>query len=418
MQYTDLWRKHGRVIQFFFGVLIALLIVFSKANAQSGAGFIYGKVYTVSNTYHGQIRWGKEEAFWNDLFNGIKLYRNNYGDVSKKTKENTSWLDFDWRLSSIWDDKGSSVSHQFVSRFGDIKIVEITGPSRVNLILKNGVKLEIGGEGYNDLGGDIKVMDKELGLVTIAWNKLLKIEFEQGPDKLSAVMGNPLFGTVETARKGSFTGFVQWDHDERLSVDKLDGDARSGQVSISFSNIKRIEKDNNGSNVLLKSGSTYFLTNSNDVDSGNRGVIVSVEGTGKIEISWKAFKSVEFSTARNSGLPYESYPVPRELNGTVYLYEGKSVSGIIIYDIDESWDVEILEGMDDEIQYHIPFRNIRKVTPKNYDYSLVELKNGTTLLLGGMRDVSDENDGILILKKGGTEQEFIDWKNIMEIVFD
>ncbi|GAA0890981.1 hypothetical protein GCM10009122_06600 [Fulvivirga kasyanovii] len=418
MQYMGLWRRHGKGVQLFLGVLIALLIVFSKSYAQSDAGFIYGKVYTVSNTYQGQIRWGKEEAFWNDLFNGVKLYTNNYGDIPKKENKNTSWYDFDWRLSSIWEDKKSSVSHQFVCRFGDIKTIEITGPSRVNLILKNGVKLEVGGEGYNDLGTDVQVLDQELGAITIGWNRLLKIEFEPTPDKLSSAMGNPLYGTIETVRKGNFTGFVQWDHDERLSVDKLDGDARDGKVSVSFSAIKQIEKSGNGSNVVLKSGNTYFLTNSNDVNSGNRGIIVSIEGTGKIEIPWKAFKRVDFSDARNSGLPYESYVIPQGLSGTVHLYEGASVSGQIIYDIDESWDVEILEGMDDEIQYHIPFRNIRKVTPKNYDYSLVELKNGTSLLLGGMRDVSDENDGVLVLKHGENDQEFVQWKNITEIVFE
>lgn len=418
MQNVYLWGEHGRAIQVCLGLVISLLILPSEGKGQSDAGFIYGKVYTVNNTYQGQIRWGKEEAFWNDLFNGIKLYNNNYGEIPKKENKNTSWLDFDWRLSSIWDDNRGSVSHQFVSRFGDIKTIEITGSSRVNLILKNGVKLEIGGEGYNDLGGEVQVLDKELGLISIAWNRLLKIEFEPTPDKLSAAMGSPLFGTVETVRKGNFTGFVQWDHDERLSIDKLDGDARDGKVSISFANIKKIEKSGNGSNVLLKSGNSYFLTNSNDVDSGNRGVIVSIEGTGKIEIPWRAFKNVNFSEARNSGLPYESYTTPQGLSGTVYLYEGRSISGKIIYDIDESWDVEILEGMDDEIQYHIPFRNIKKITPKNYDYSLVELKNGTSLLLGGMRDVSDDNDGLLVLKSGENDQEVIQWKNITEIVFD
>lgn len=414
----ELWSRYGKSFQILLGILIALFIIISETKAQSDAGFIYGKVYTLDHTYQGQIRWGKEETFWNDVFNGVKLYKNNYGNISKKESENTSWLDFDWRLSSIWEDKHHTTSHQFAAQFGDIKAIEILGSTRVNLMLKNNVVLEIGGEGYNDLGGVIQVLDNELGLISVNWNRLRKIEFSATPDKLPAKIGNPLFGTVETVRKGDFTGFVQWDHDERLSVDKLDGDTRDGKVSVSFVNIKSIERNNNGSNVLLKSGNEYFMTGSNDVDAGNRGVIVSIEGTGKIEIPWRAFKKVVFTEAKNSGLPYESYKAPVGLSGTVKLYEGRAVSGKIVYDIDESWEIEILEGKDDEIEYHIPFRNIKKITPKNYDYSLVELKNGTSLLLGGMRDVSDENDGILVLKKGEKDSEHIKWKDITEIVFD
>lgn len=403
------------------GFLILLLILVGKSeiNAQIDAGFIYGKVYTMDNTYQGQIRWGKEEAFWNDLFNAVKLYKNNYQSiVSGGKKEESSWSDFDWRLSSIWEDKRAGVSHQFTCQFGDIGELEIKGDARVNLKLKNGVVLEVGGEGYNDIGTEVLVLDDELGLISVNWNRIRKIEFMDTPSRMRSNMGKPLYGTVKTVRKGEFTGFIQWDHDERLSLDKLDGRAPDGSVSIAFGDIKEISKYRDGSKVMLRSGREYYLRGSNDVDSGNRGVIVSVEGTGKISIPWKAFEKVEFVDAKNSGESYKSYSIPNGLYGKVERYEGNTVEGRIIYDIDEAWELEIIEGNDDEIAYEIPLRNIKRITPKNYSYSLVTLRNGGSLLLGGGRDISDSNAGLLIFKKGTKDPEHIPWKNITEIIFD
>ncbi|ELR72314.1 hypothetical protein C900_01596 [Fulvivirga imtechensis AK7] len=411
--------RSGKQLGYGIFSLLLCLMLSSKGSAQSDAGFIYGKVYTIDNSYQGQIRWGKEEAFWNDLFNAVKLYKNDYQSiVSGGNTEKSSWGDFDWRLSSIWEDKRGGVSHQFTCQFGDIGELEIKGDTRVNLKLKNGVILEVGGEGYNDIGTEVLVMDDELGLISINWKRIRKIEFKPTPSRMKANMGAPLYGTVRTVRKGEFTGFIQWDHDERLSGDKLDGRSPDGSVSIAFGDIKQISKYQNGSKVVLLSGREYYLRGSNDVDSGNRGIIVSIEGIGKITVPWKAFDKVEFTKAKNSGESYGSYGVPMGLYGRVERYEGGAVEGRIIYDIDEAWELEILEGNDDEIGYEIPFRNIKKITPKNYSYSLITLRNGETLLLGGGRDISDRNAGLLIFKKGIKDPEHIPWKNITEITFD
>lgn len=414
------FKKYKKTLLLAVGILLVMIIL-SDVRAQSDEGFIYGKVYTVDNTYQGQIRWGTEEAFWNDIFNASKLYKNNFHVLvpKEKKKEESIWGDFDWRLSSIWEDKGiSSTSHQFSCQFGDMKEMEITGSSRVKIILKNGVVLEVGGDGYNDIGTTVRVLDNEVGLVSINWDRLRKVEFLPTPARLKSNMGKPLYGTVQTVRKGEFTGFIQWDHDERLGIDKLDGNSTDGNVSVEFDKIKQITKFERGSKVLLMSGREYYLTNTNDVNSGNRGIIISVEGIGKIKVPWKAFQKVTFSEPKNSGEGYKEYKVPTGLYGRVEQYEGKTATGRIIYDIDEAWELEMLEGDDDEIGYEVPFRNIRKITPKNYDYSLITLRNGETLLLGGGRDVSQNNAGLLVFKKGEQDPEHIQWKNITEIVFD
>ena len=90
----------------------------------------------------------------------------------------------------------------------------------------------------------------------------------------------------------------------------------------------------------------------------------------------------------------------------------------MIFDLDESLDLESLEGEDNDIKYTIPFRNIKSIRPKNADYSQVELKNGETLLLGDSRDVSSNNDGVIVMIKGKKEPIHVRWKTIEQITFD
>jgi hypothetical protein len=76
-----------------------------------------------------------------------------------------------------------------------------------------------------------KKQNPQYNLSSLSWNK---IDFLQSPKK-SAKFGDLVFGTVETNRKEKFTGYIQWDHDERLSTDKLDGTSVDGNMSIAFS---------------------------------------------------------------------------------------------------------------------------------------------------------------------------------------
>ena len=423
MEFVDkliiLIERYKRAVQLSAGIIIALIITITQAKAQNTEGFMYGKVFTRDNTYQGQLRWGKEEAYWNDHFNSSKVSNRNRQYGPRKREDNDdSWSNFDWSFSSIWENKSSS-SHQFVTQFGDIAEIENVSDSRAIIVLKNGEEVEVGSQGYNDLSPSIRILDDELGELSVKWSRVERVQFLPAPSNLRPSFGQALYGTVNIYRKGDLTGYIQWDHDERISTDKLDGDTRDGDVSISFGKIRKIESGRGGSDVELLDGRTFYLTGSNDVNSGNRGIIVTVEGVGKIDIPWKVFNTVTFDPARkSSGKPYSSYNPPKPLIGTVYTYNDDEISGRIVFDLDEAMNIEFLEGRDDEIEYRIPFRNIKSIKPKNYNYSQLKLRNGDTLLLGDGRDVSDNNDGLLIFQKGSRDPEYISWKKIDEIVFD
>ncbi|MTI41011.1 hypothetical protein [Fulvivirga lutimaris] len=410
-------EKNRKALQLILGIAVAMFIAMTTLQAQNTEGFIYGKVYTSDNTYKGQLRWGKEEAYWNDHFNAAKV-ENQYAKFKRKKSSSDSWRDLDWRISSIWDDKSSGTVHQFSCQFGDMKTLQNNGNERMTVVLKNGEEIRLSGSGYNDGSSRIVVLDDELGIVNLSWNRVRKVEFMETPKNLSRIMGAPLYGTVETHRKGNFTGYVQWDHDERIGTDKLDGDTRDGDVSITFDKIQKIERGGNGSQIVLYSGREFYLTGSNDVNNGNRGIIVSVDNVGKIDIPWSSFKAVTYEKAKASGSSYASYTMPKGLSGKVYTYDDEQIDGQIIFDLDEAYELEILEAKDDDVEYKIPFRNIKSIRPKNYNYSMVVLRNGNELLLGDARDVSDRNAGLLVYTKGGNEPVYIEWKNVTEIVFD
>ena len=98
----------------------------------------------------------------------------------------------------------------------------------------------------------------------------------------------------------------------------------------------------------------------------------------------------------------------QRLTGTVVTVDGEEYEGLLAYDLDEAWEFEILDTNDDDVEFQIPFRNIKSIVPKNYNYSMVFLKNGESLLLGGKRDVSDDNDGILVFTEEAETQFLFD----------
>lgn len=419
-----------RRILLFVGIGIGLLIIANEANAQKSP-FIYGKVSTVSgDEYTGAIRWGndnsqKAEVFWVELFNGTKtsndfmrfLSKSEVKELSEKD-EGGSWLSLDLGVLSIWEDKFSKTQHEFKTSFGDIKSIEPTRRGRVKVTLKNGVSLEIVNNNTEDIGNSIGVMDFELGEVKLNWSRIDKVEFMAAPEGYDETFGKPIYGIVNAGRKGTFKGLIEWDADERFMHEILDGKDRNGDKKVPFRSIRSIEKNRNGVDLTLRSGRTLFLTGSNDVDSRNSGIVIHDPEVGQVKVSWRDFMDLEISDGENLVMDYSDFPVSKGINATVVTIQGDEYQGLLAFDLDEAWEFEILDANDDKVEYQIPFRNIKSIIPKNYNYSMVELKNGERLLLGDHRDVSDSNAGVLVFVSKSGDPEYIKWSKIDEIIFD
>jgi hypothetical protein len=409
-------------------ILSITMLCTSLTTSAQDEGFIYGKVYMHDDrVYEGPIRWGKEEVYWIDIFNAGKEKNPNLKFLSSREREELERRQNDWGywsgsfwtkwIGSDWDNTNGEFTHQFSCQFGELRSIEPDGRKYVNVELQNGAKFSLLGEGYNDVGLEIRIMDAEMGQVEIEWNRIRKVEFMKTPKRIENKFGNPLYGTVEAYGK-KFTGYIQWDHDERLSTDRLDGDAEDGDLSIEMGKVKSIERVGNRSQVVLKSGRELRMDGSNDVSNGHRGVIVMSKDFPTIDIPWSEFDKVTFNEFIGApDLTYSDFTKQKTLTGTVTTQEGKTLSGKIVYDLDEEFEFELLQGKSNDFEYIIPFFNVKRVEVIGANRCLVELKTGEKVSLEDAQDVNEKNQGLLVFSDAKSDPKYIRWEEVKSIDF-
>jgi hypothetical protein len=392
---------------------IAGSLVAGAADGHPLQGFLYGTVETrFGQKYTGVIRWGKEESFWDDHFNSVKVdlpYRKYLPDGERRQRKVIEMFGKDVDVS--WE--GDYAARQFVARFGDIVSIEPAGKERADVHLKGGTVECVDG-GSNDVGIEITIYDESLGELKVPWERIDKIMFRPTPPNVD-VAGQRLFGDV-TTEVGEFSGFIQWDSDECLSTDKLDGESEDGKMSIPFGKIQSIAREGSHSRVRLTDGREVTLSGSNDVDESIRGILVEDPRYGRVKIGWNAFEQVTFRKSRDTGRAYEDYPASHEIRGTVRGRDGQVHSGRIVVDLDEAYTWEILNGSSADIDYLIPLNSVRSIEPQRRG-SLVVLRGGAQLDLREGKDVSDESDGVLIWTRE-TIKTYLAWDDVQRIDFE
>ena len=269
--------------------LLALFVFGFNFNAQADTEFIYGKVTTfLGDTYEGQIRWGNEEAFWTDRFNATKEYNHNIDFLSDKEiiqlkKEKKRFTHQEWRSlddSYIQNDKSEyTFLHQFSCQFGEIKSIKMTRWQKAELQLRDGSKVTVSGKETNDMDTPISIYDKKLGLIEIEWMEIDKVEFLKEPSQFKSAIGDPLYGTVYTS-EGAYSGKIEWNTVVRVTSDELKGEQKTGNFKASFAKIRVIEPHRAGSLVTMENGESIYVFGTNDVNSKNRGIIVTNEEIG------------------------------------------------------------------------------------------------------------------------------------------
>lgn len=409
-------------VSFLLFLLIGSFSITTPISAQNEC-MLYGSITTIEGrTYEGPIRWGDEEVFLSDIFNSEKTsnpylkylnksnFKTNYKSSSRSNNK-------DWINVSVNNKRHNTnyLARQFQCRFGDIKSITITGRESINLELKSEKYINLSG-GSNDVNTRISILDIELGMLSLNWNKIDVIKFFRPTQKTSDSFGQGIYGKLTTTQ-GVFTGFVQWDHDERLLDDKLDGKSSDGDFKIPFRKIKSITKHENACLVKLASGREIELYGTNDVNSSNKGIIVNLPNIGRADFHWKHFISFEILDEKTpESLCDTSFPNSERLYGKVFTKAGQELEGVIAYDLDEAMDSELLNGYNDDIKFSIPFRNIESIKPMANDYASVILKSGEKLFLGDQADVSYKNAGILIFTSS-EEFSILKWDEIEKIVF-
>jgi len=377
-------------------------------------GFIYGTVETESgNSYTGLMRWGTEETFWDDLFHGSKKDLPYLGQQDGERRRRITV--FGITVGYRYDDASSG--RLLVARFGDIEEIRVRGDDKAELLMKSGTTITVDG-GSNDVGCKVTIFDDTLGAIELSWKKIETITFKPTPREIEP-QARRLYGKLVTEDGDTFEGYVQWDKQECLFTDKLDGESEDGDLSIEMGRIRRISKHSrSGSRVELKDGREFVLRGTNDVNSDNRGIMIEDERFGRVVVSWDAFESLEFSDTGKSGRGYGDYEPGRELRGVVAADGGRTHSGRLIFDLDESETWELLHGSRNDVEYIIPFEKIRSIRPDRWDGSVVELIGGAKLSLEEGQDVSDKNAGVVVVGQGADPETFVAWKDVSSITFE
>lgn len=182
--------------------------------------------------------------------------------------------------------------------FGDIASIQRYASWGARVILADGTSHVL--EGTNDVDASIngiEISDPALGAVKLQWESFDNVRFHEPESDVSSASfdgGSAIRGTVVTARGDSYTGDIVWDRDERFTWEMLNGDARGVEYHVEFSRIERIEKAGAGVMVTLRDGRILELGGSNDVDHGNRGIVIRTDGR-EYEVDWRDFASVTFT---------------------------------------------------------------------------------------------------------------------------
>jgi len=400
-------------------VIVTLAVLWGRDLLAEDHGFIFGTITTDwGDEYTGRIRWDKNEGFWDDIIDATK-YDDERFDSSDRRRSGSRIRIFGLNINT-GDNWSWSSSSQI--RFGQIESIEPRSRGRTTVTLKSGEKIRFEDSG-SDLGSGVRGIQVDVedeGVIDLDWSDLERIELFAEPDgyKASESDVERLFGRVETETGTSFTGFICWDADEIYSTDILDGEEHGRDREIPFESIESITRRSSSScEVKLKSGREMKLSGTNDVDDGNRGIYVMVAGMGQVKVPWDEFESVTFLAAPSGAqMTFDRYDGGRRLNGTVTDEDGDNYTGTIVWDNDERFTWEFLNGEQDDLEYDIEFAQIASIERRSGRSAIVILRDGTELRLRGSNDVNDENKGVFIESDDGDLVE-LDWDEFEKVVF-
>lgn len=331
--------------------------------------------------------------------------------IKRRTEE------FKFGFMALWEDKNSNPNFAFRCYYGDIRKLTVQPNNTVLLRLKNGKEISLRKNRGGDLDKKITIYDQRKGRqFKFEFDRIHAISFQETPQSFDCPLGTPIYGKISTT-KGVFEGFVTWDMEECLSKDLITGKQKGESIDLRFGDIRTLKAQKNGSMITLRSGKALFLNEHDDVSRGNRGITVRGLYLGQVTIQWEHFISATFMEPQLPPPAYDYFKKPKLLEGAVYLNSGARYRGQIIYDLDEIYNVEFLNGMNGDYAYSIPFSYIKRIEPQNDRFSMVYLKEESQLLLGESSDVTNRSHGIIVVQASG-QAEYVEWKDIKSIDFD
>ncbi len=392
----------------------------SAPAAEVPPGFLYGRITALGGiTYEGRLRWGKDggqEAFWGDYFNGAKATNPwaAYVPAGQLPTESRPFEIFGIEITRR--DEPIDLGRLFMARFGDIARIEASGRD-VRVTLKSGTVFELDRLEASDFDDGVRVWDAKRGAVDLDSLEINAIEFL--PTARPGGKPGRLHGTVRT-RHGDFAGFLQWDRNEGLGSDELNGRASGKEVGVRFDTIRSIARRSADSSLVTRfDGSEVELSGTSEAGEDNRGVYVDDPRYGRVLVSWNAFERVDFNSA-GGGPAYGDFPPGRPLMGSVLTRSGRRLEGRLVFDLDESETTETLDAPSQGVDYTLPFGLVASIglPGREAGGALVTLRSGEELRLEVAGDLGPGNAGLLVFGKGQPRPEYVAWGEVERIDFE
>lgn len=243
-----------------------------------------------------------------------------------------------------------------------------------------------------------------------------------------------LYGRVHTTDGSLYEGFIRWDGNEagwfdvlhaskpipernRRDAERLgwepdrernrieifgigitlpDDGVRIGssaQSGMRFGHISSLELSGSSrARVLLKSGEEVEFNGGGDLGSSVDEILVEDVRRGQVELDWRDVRVIDFMAP-----PRVASAWGDRLYGTLVTRRGDRFTGYIVWDMDELFTADVLDGDDESGRdREIPFGRIRAIESLGPRASRVHLLDGGALVLDGSNDVDEDNRDILV----------------------
>lgn len=263
-----------------------------------------------------------------------------------------------------------------------------------------------------------------------------------------------LYGRVVTTDGSVYEGFIRWDENEagwfdvlhvskpipernRRDADRLGWEPEprerrieifgvgiswdedgveigsSAQSGIRFGHISTLEPTGSSrGRLILKSGEELEFDGGGDVGSSVDGILIEDPRGGQVELDWRDVDVIDFI-----GGPETPSRWGDRLYGTLETRDGTQFTGYIVWDMDELFTTDVLDGEESGRDYEIPFGRIRAIQRYSSRAARVTLQDGEEMVLRGSNDVDEDNRDIMVADPSFGEVR-VAWDELERVTFE
>lgn len=199
---------------------------------------------------------------------------------------------------------------------------------------------------------------------------------------------------------------ITWDSDE-VEI------GSSSQSGIRFGHISTLERwGSSRVRLVLKSGEEVEFDGGGDIGSSMDGILVEDPRGGQVELDWRDIDLIDFLPG-----PATTSRWGERLYGTLETRDGDRFTGYIVWDMDELFTEDVLDGEERDREYELPFARIRAIERYSSSAAAVTLADGDELILRGSNDVNDDNRDIMVADPAFGEVR-VEWDEFERVDFE